>query len=92
MRTVDEILEALKRLSAEERQEFREKYDRLLKSWPDEQENEPSLGPDQLEARRLAALDSFLALAGTGHSDFDDVSGNKGRHLAAVYAPKSESQ
>ena len=29
-----------------------------------------------------------LALAGTAHSDYTDVSSHKGKHLAEVYAPR----
>ena len=39
---------------------------------------------------RLAALDGFLALAGTAHSDYTDVSSDKYKHLAAIYADKHE--
>ena len=35
-------------------------------------------------------LKYFLSLAGTLESDFDDVSTNKGKHLAEVYADKRE--
>lgn len=31
-----------------------------------------------------------LALAGTADSDWTDVSSNKGKHLAEVYAPRRE--
>lgn len=31
---------------------------------------------------------SLLALAGTGHTGFLDVSTSKGKHLAQTYAPK----
>ncbi|HVO22080.1 MAG TPA: hypothetical protein VMW56_00465 [Candidatus Margulisiibacteriota bacterium] len=35
--------------------------------------------------RRQAALDAFLAMAGTAHSDYTDVSTDKYRHLAEIY-------
>jgi len=40
--------------------------------------------------RRLAALDAFLALAGTAHSDHTDVSSDKHEHLAAICADTHE--
>jgi hypothetical protein len=33
-----------------------------------------------------SVLERWLARAGTGHSDFTDVSGDKYKHLAAGYA------
>ena len=39
---------------------------------------------------RLAALDGFLALAGTAHSDYTDVSSDKYKHLAEIYADNHE--
>jgi hypothetical protein len=38
----------------------------------------------------LAAMDAFLALGGTAHSDDADVSGDKYRHLAEIYADRHE--
>ena len=79
VRKVDEILESAKRLSAKERQEL---LDRLEEAVEREQENgsggQGAKGP---YARTLAA-------AGIGHTDFPDVSSNKGKHLAEAYAPK----
>jgi hypothetical protein len=49
-----------------------------------------SAGEQQELMERLAALDSFLALAGTGHGDFTDVSSHKGKHLAEAYGPKDD--
>lgn len=40
------------------------------------------------EDRRRAAMRRWLARAGTGHANVDDVSSNKNRHLAEVYAMK----
>lgn len=83
VRRVDEILEYVKRLSAKERQEL---LDRLEDAVDREQENgrvgRPATGP---YARTLAA-------AGIGHTDFPDVSSNKGKHLAEAYAPKHRDE
>ena len=34
------------------------------------------------------ALAEFIAMSGTAHSDYTDVSSNKYRHLGEIYAPK----
>lgn len=78
MRTVDEILDQAKRLSARER---RRVIDELEESLPAEEAGET-------EAVWLAAMDGWLALAGTGHSDHTDVSSDKYRHLGDIYADK----
>lgn len=82
MRTADQIAEEAKRLPPDERRQLAEE---LLQSLSDG-------GSKRSEAERLAALDALLALSGTAHSDFGDVSRHKGKHLAQVYAPKREKQ
>ena len=42
------------------------------------------------EAKRLAALDAWIAKAGTGESSFSDVARDKYKHLAEVYADRHE--
>ena len=42
------------------------------------------------DSRRLAALDRWIDLAGTGHSAHTDVSADKYRHLAEVYDDEPE--
>ena len=42
--------------------------------------------------RRRGALDAFLALAGTAHSDYTDVSTDKYKHLAEIYYDKHEGE
>jgi len=76
MRKVDEILKQASVLSPEERRNL---IDSLEEELSDEQANKPG-GP------RQAGLDRWLARAGTGHSDFTDVSSDKYKHLSAVYA------
>jgi len=76
MRTIDKILRQARELSPEERREL---VDTLEEGMADE----PASGS---EAARQAALGRWLALAGTGHSDFTDVSSDKYKHLAAVYS------
>jgi hypothetical protein len=78
MRSIDEILKKAAGLSAEERRKL---IDTLEEGLADEQET-------GAEAARLAGLERWLSRAGTGHSDFTDVSSDKYKHLAAVYADK----
>jgi hypothetical protein len=42
------------------------------------------------QAQRLAALDAWIAKAGTGQSSFTDVARDKYKHLADVYADRHE--
>jgi len=45
-------------------------------------------GPPPSEDRRRAAARRWLARAGIGHADVDDVSRHKNRYLAEIYATK----
>lgn len=76
MRTVDEILKRARELSPEERRKL---VDSLEEGLADEQ-------AASSEAALVSALERWLSLAGTGHSDFSDVSSDKYKHLATVYA------
>jgi hypothetical protein len=73
--TVEEILDQVRRLPEEERQ-------RLVADLQADHARPAS------EDRRRAAMRRWLARAGTGHADVDDVSSNKNRHLAEIYATK----
>ena len=73
MPTLDEVLDLAKRLSGRDRRRLVEELEQGLAA--DE--------PDVPEATRLAAMERWLALAGTGHSDYTDVSTDKYRHLGA---------
>jgi hypothetical protein len=75
MQTLEEILKAARRLPDPERR-------RLI------EELENGGGAEAAEARRKAALDQFLAMAGTAHSDVTDLSENKNKYLAEIYATK----
>jgi predicted transcriptional regulator len=75
MQTIDEILKQASALSREERRKL---IDLLEEGLADEQG-----GPEEA---RQAALHRWLARAGTGHSDFVDVSSDKYKHLGAVFA------
>ena len=73
--TVEQILEQAKHLSVDERRRLVEALEEALH------------GEDGgLEAKRLAALDRWIARAGTGHSDFADVARDKYKHLAEAYS------
>jgi hypothetical protein len=68
MRTVDEILAYASRLSAEERRKL---VDTLEEGLVGEQAGDAE-----------AALDRWIARAGSGHSDFTDVARDKYKHFA----------
>jgi hypothetical protein len=78
MLTVEEIVEEIKLLSPQERLRLVEKIG--------------ILGQDEstVEETRLAALDAFLALAGTAETDYMDVSSDKYKHLADIYSDNHE--
>ncbi|MGB6604122.1 MAG: hypothetical protein WA747_04835 [Steroidobacteraceae bacterium] len=75
--TLEEILDQVRHLSEEERQ-------RLV---ADLQAN-AGRGRTPSEGRRRAAMRRWLARAGTGHADVDDISSNKNGYLAESYATK----
>jgi hypothetical protein len=74
MPTFEEVLRAARRLPEADRR-------RLV----EELGGGGEIAPDE---RRRAALERWRARAGTGHSDFSDVSENKNKHLADIYATK----
>lgn len=73
MPTVEELLEAARHLSDGDRR-------RLIKALQDDSREEP------IEGQRREALSSWVELAGRFHSDVTDISTDKYRHLADVYA------
>lgn len=73
--TVEEILDQVRGLPEEERR-------RLVADL------QADPGPPPSEDRRRAAMQRWLARAGTGHADVDDVSSDKNRYLAEIYATK----
>lgn len=74
LRTFEEILEAARRLPEPEQHRL-----------ADELGNGHEAPPEE---RRRDALKRWRARAGTGHSDLTDVSENKNKHLADIYATK----
>ena len=78
MRTVEELVEEIKLLSPQERLRLVEKIAVLVQD------------EGAIEAPRLAALDAFLALAGTAETEYTDVSSDKYKHLADIYADNHE--
>jgi hypothetical protein len=79
MRTAEEIIEQAKQLPLEERRRVLGALEVSL-----DEEEEASTTKAQLEG----PYSRTLAAAGIGHSDFSDVSSNKGKHLAEAYGPK----
>ena len=80
MHTVNEIVEEAKRLTASAR---RRRVAVMQKGLVREEVN-------GAQAQRLAALDAWIAKAGTGQSSFTDVARDKYKHLADVYADRHE--
>jgi hypothetical protein len=87
MRTVDEIFEEAKRLPEKDLQRLRAKLADIEGTPSPPPENE--LADGDVPGGRYARL---LAMSGAAHSDFTDVSRQKGKHLAEVYAPKREAE
>jgi hypothetical protein len=80
MHTVNEIVDEAKRLTASDRRRLVAEIQKGLVS---EEVN-------GAQAQRLAALDAWIAKAGTGQSSFTDVARDKYKHLADVYADRHE--
>ncbi len=78
MQAIDHIFEEARRLPVEQQRRLIEKL----------QEEVSGANEDPEQARRMAALDKLLELAGTVHSDYTDVSSNKYKHLAEIYRHK----
>ena len=74
MRTVEELVEEIKLLPPQERLRLIEKV--TVRG------QEEKTG----EEARLAALDSFLALAGRAETDYSAVASDKYKHLADIYS------
>lgn len=81
MLTLDEILQALCRLTPKEQARVRAELDALERA--EESGREAVASGD-----RKAVMKDWLAMAGIGHSDFTDVSTDKYKHLGDVYADK----
>lgn len=77
MQTIDEILDAARRLSDDERRQ-------LVEALQGQRREEP------IEGQRRQAISMWVGLAGTFHSDFTDVSTQKYRHLADVTSASTE--
>jgi hypothetical protein len=73
--TLEEILEQVRLLSEGERQQL-------------VAELQANAGRTPSEDRRRATMRRWLARAGTGHAEVDDISSKKNRYLAEIYATK----
>ncbi len=88
MDKVERIIEQARRLPVRDRQKL---IAALTKVRPNgNRRAKPKKRPAARTTRRRAALDSFLSLAGTAHSDHTDVSSDKYKHLAEIYADNHE--
>jgi hypothetical protein len=81
MHTVEEIIEQVRRLSLQDRRWLVEELERLLAK--EIEENQLPLGGPYARS---------LALAGTVHTDFTDVSVDKYKHLAEAYTDRNDNQ
>ena len=79
MRTIQEIVEEAKRLTILERRRL---IAELQQALPMEEASKAET--------RLAALDAWIARAGSGQSAFTNVARDKYKHLAETYADKHE--
>jgi hypothetical protein len=85
MHTVNEIVEEAKRLPvAERRRLIHEIESSMEKDQIVDQKEPPPVSPSHPRYTQT------LALAGTLHSDYRDVAGDKYKHLAEIYADVHE--
>jgi hypothetical protein len=75
MEDADKLFERAKRLKPEELSKLVVRLEEYLASFEESQAKPP-------------LYSHTLALSGTAHSDWTDVSSHKRKHLAEVYAPK----
>ena len=102
MRAVDDILRRAKRLKRGELSRLVKQLDAHLSATANGAQAERKGPHDRTRAlsrdarsgnrkkRPKVSYARSLALAGTAHSDYVDVSSHKGKHLAEVYAPRRE--
>ena len=79
MRTIEEIVEEVKLFPPQERLRLIEKINGISQ--------DEGVVADETQ---LAALDTFLALAGTAETTDRDVSGDKYKHLTEIYSDHHE--
>jgi hypothetical protein len=82
MRTVEELLEQAKRLPPQARRELKDRLEESL-----EEEERPAA-----EKADEGPYASLLRMAGTAHSKSPDVSVNKNKHLAEIYAGERDEK
>ena len=80
MLTIEELVEQAKHLPPPDRRRLIDELEDSLATQPE--------APEETPGRRSRGLAMFIAMAGTAHSAFTDVSTNKGKHLAEIYAGK----
>jgi hypothetical protein len=87
MHTVHEIVEEAKRLPVPERRRLIHEIESSLELEKDQKAAPQQLLSGSSSGRRYAQT---LALAGSLHSDYRDVAGDKYKHLAEIYADNHE--
>ena len=75
MESADKLFEQAKRLKPEELSRLVSRLEQFLASV-------------ELSSDKARSYTRMLALSGTAHSDWSDVSSHKGKHLAEVYATR----
>ena len=85
MRAVDDILKKAKLLGVRERKKLLSALRAIDRSPP---AGKRAKRKPATSAKSTAALEAFLKLAGTVHSDFTDVATDKHKHLAEIYADR----
>lgn len=86
MSPIDDLLQRAKRLPVKERRKLIARLQTTLSA--KETAKQPAGRPRPQKKRRSAkaALDAFIAMAGTVHTSYTDVSSDKYKHLGEIYA------
>ena len=88
MSPVEDILKKAKRLGRRDRKKLLSALQVLDR--PSQAKKPAKSKRAAAEEKRIAAMESFLKLMGSAHSDYTDVSTNKYKHLGEIYADTHE--
>jgi hypothetical protein len=84
MRSVEDLVEQARHLPVSERRRLLDELEELL--------DEPEADEEEASPPGRSPYARSLALAGTMHSDFTDVSSDKYRHVAAAALDQDEDK